>query len=123
MASAASNTHTNEKLKTLRSSRILLACTPSILALIAANPAYAHSVKQKHGKAAPELAMAATSTAGTATSAAIGAAAQPQDQGAQSPAVTDQENARQVIIVTGIRGSLQRDLNVKRNAPGVVDAI
>src|SRR5690606_6599510 len=31
--------------------------------------------------------------------------------------------APDVIIVTGIRGSLQRNLDAKRNAPGVVDVI
>ncbi len=39
------------------------------------------------------------------------------------PSATDQNNTAQPIVVTGIRGSLQRDLNAKRAAPGVMDTI
>jgi TonB-dependent receptor len=99
---------------------LLLACTPSVLALIAATPAYAHSAKH-HAKAEPQLAMA--DTAATNTDAAASSAAAQPAQPAPVPQATDQNNQAQAIVVTGIRGSLQRDLNVKRNAPGVVDAI
>ena len=34
-----------------------------------------------------------------------------------------QEGPVETVIVTGIRGSLQRDLDIKRDAPGLVDAI
>ena len=39
------------------------------------------------------------------------------------PSATDQNNTAQAIVITGIRGSLQRDLNAKRAAPGVMDVI
>ena len=117
-----------------RSSRLMLACTPSLLALIAATPADAHSTKRVHHKA-PQLALAdatSSSAASTAPAAAEPAAAAPAagDAGAQpaagpdqATAAGDQNNQAQAIIVTGIRGSLQRNLNAKRNAPGVMDTI
>ena len=62
--------------------------------------------------------------------AATGAATQPEGQAPQAPPpaapeqqAPDQTNTAQAIVVTGIRGSLQRDLNAKRAAPGVMDAI
>ena len=117
-----------------RSSRLMLACTPSLLALIAATPADAHSTKRVHHKA-PQLALAdatSSSAASTAPAAAEPAAAAPAaaDAGAQpaagpdqAAAAGDQNNQAQAISVTGIRGSLQRNLNAKRNAPGVMDTI
>ncbi|HTN39766.1 MAG TPA: TonB-dependent receptor plug domain-containing protein, partial [Asticcacaulis sp.] len=54
-------------------------------------------------------AMAAPSFAQDATPAAPDAAAAPADE--------------TVIVVTGIRGSLQRSMNIKRKADGVVDGI
>jgi TonB-dependent receptor len=38
-------------------------------------------------------------------------------------AAQDQGSTGEVVVVTGIRGSLQRSLDVKREAPGLVDAI
>src|SRR5205823_12105409 len=58
-------------------------------------------------------------TAKTAPGAAIAAAA----QAPATQAAPDQTDAAQQIVITGIRGSLQRDLNAKRNAPGVMDTI
>ncbi len=49
----------------------------------------------------------------------ISAPALAQDSDAQTVA----DEADNTIIVTGIRGSLQRNLDAKRNAPGVVDVI
>jgi TonB-dependent receptor len=104
----------------------MLAATPSLLALVVATPAYAHSAKH-HAKAEPQLAMAdtAASSAAVADSAASSAAAaQATTPTPAAPATaTDQSNQAQAIVVTGIRGSLQRDINIKRNAVGVVDAI
>ena len=115
-------THTNEERNSVRSRRLMLACTPSLLALVVATPAYAHSAKH-HEKAAPQLAMADTAANG-ASAAANSAAAQPATPTPAAPATaTDQNNQAQAIVVTGIRGSLQRDINIKRNAAGVVDAI
>jgi TonB-dependent receptor len=99
-----------------------------LLALVVATPAYAHSAKH-HTKAAPQLAMADTAaSASTASDAAAAtssaAAAQAATPTPAAPATaTDQNNQAQAIVVTGIRGSLQRDLNIKRNSAGVVDAI
>ena len=41
---------------------------------------------------------------------------------APTPAAADTDNTQEVVV-TGIRGSLQRNLDIKRSAPGVVDAI
>jgi TonB-dependent receptor len=103
----------------------MLAATPSLLALVVATPAYAHSTKH-HAKAEPQLAMAdtAATTAASASVSSEAAAAQAATPTPAAPATaTDQNNQAQAIVVTGIRGSLQRDINIKRNATGVVDAI
>jgi iron complex outermembrane receptor protein len=121
MTSGAIRTHTNRVAHGLRSRRAMLACTPSLLALIAASPADAHSTKRAQAKQEPQLAMAAV--------AATAAAMQPEGQAPQAPPpnvpeqAPDQSNTAQAIVVTGIRGSLQRDLNAKRAAPGVMDVI
>jgi TonB-dependent receptor len=39
------------------------------------------------------------------------------------PAAAQDQTGTEVIVVTGIRGSLQRDLDIKRNALGLVDAV
>jgi TonB-dependent receptor len=115
-----------------RSSRLMLACTPSLLALIAATPADAHSTKRAHHKA-PQLALADAASSNTAPTAAAATAptaptatdagVQPADPAGPAAPSTDENNQAQAIIVTGIRGSLQRNLNAKRNAPGVMDTI
>ncbi len=105
------------------SRKILLASASSVLALIAAGPADARPAKHGHDKAAPQLAMAETGT-NVAVAAGSAAAAQPAPSTPDQPgAASDQSNAAQQIVITGIRGSLQRDLNAKRAAPGVVDVI
>jgi TonB-dependent receptor len=53
----------------------------------------------------------------TAAAAAAAAPAAAQGQAASS------DNTVQEVVVTGIRGSLQKSLNIKKNASGVVDAI
>jgi TonB-dependent receptor len=60
--------------------------------------------------------------------ATVTASAPPQGQSADgqtqaAPPVSSQQDQSSDIIVTGIIGSLQRNLNAKRNAPGVVDVI
>lgn len=82
-------------MKTSLRSAMMLGCASGILAMTIITPAMA----------------AASDAAGNAAPSA--AAAQPADEPAEDPA----------IIVTGIRGSLQRNLDLKRNASGVVDAI
>ena len=88
--------------------RILLASASSVMAIVAASPAAAQDT------------------------AASGDASQPADpatvQSAQAPQSTTQpsatdQNTAEDIVITGIRGSLQRNLNAKRAAPGVVDVI
>ena len=44
-------------------------------------------------------------------------------QTAAPPETADEAASEDAIIVTGIRGSLQKSMNIKRNAQGVVDAI
>jgi iron complex outermembrane receptor protein len=63
----------------------------------------------------------AGATSLTALVAALPAAA--QDQSASPQATEISEAQGQEIIVTGIRGSLQRNLDAKREASGVVDVI
>ena len=108
--------------RSLTSRRILLAGASSVLALIAANPAEAHSAKHGRDKAAPKLAMAETGANVAVTGSAVAAQPTPSAPG-QTPSTGEENNAAQAIVVTGIRGSLQRDINVKRAAPGVVDVI
>lgn len=60
--------------------------------------------------------------ASSAIALAIVSPAAAQETGAGST-VSDGDKAADDIIVTGIRGSLQRNLDIKREAPGVVDAI
>lgn len=48
---------------------------------------------------------------------------QPALYAAEANAATDQDTKAEVIQVRGIRGSLARSMDVKREAPGVVDAI
>jgi TonB-dependent receptor len=85
------------------SRKILLASATSVLALAAASPAHAQDNAPKSD-----------------TVIAAAAAVQPAASTTQAP---DQTNAAQQIVITGIRGSLQRDLNAKRAAPGVMDVI
>jgi len=86
----------------------------SLLALaVATTPAMASTLPDD-GAVATVTAVAAPGADGQAANATPA-----QDQGAL-PADQDQSND---IIVTGIIGSLQRNLDAKRNAPGVVDMI
>jgi len=57
-----------------------------------------------------------------ATSAIALYAAGPAFAQNAAPAAGDGDNTQEVVV-TGIRGSLQRNLDIKRTAPGVVDAI
>lgn len=52
---------------------------------------------------------------------AVAASANAQEQ--QTQAEDNQENALEEVIVTGIRASLQRSMDMKRDAKGVVDGI
>jgi len=58
--------------------------------------------------------------ASSAMALAIASPATAQQAGTSADADT---NAAETIVITGIRGSLQRNLDAKRAAPGVVDAI
>src|SRR5438309_1509469 len=65
-------------------------------------------------------------TSGTSTGATDRAAnAQPATEGpAQAQQNKDaQDSSLQEVVVTGIRGSLERAIEIKRNSSGVVDAI
>jgi len=59
----------------------------------------------------------------TASSILALAIAAPATAQTAAPAATTTTDEAQEIVVTGIRGSLQRNLDIKRNAAGVVDAI
>ena len=88
--------------------KMVLVSASSVLALAVTSPALAQA---EPGTAAPDAAMPAA------------AAAQPAPNAPPEQTAPDQTNAAQPIIVTGIRGSLQRDLNAKRNAAGVMDSV
>ncbi|WP_454715567.1 TonB-dependent receptor [Caulobacter segnis] len=87
-----------------RASKVVLASASSVLALMLGGVASA----AEHGH-----------DAAIATAAALAAPAAEQAATAQGsdPSVVEE------VIVTGLRGSLQRNLDIKRNAAGVVDAI
>ena len=70
------------------------------------------------GQAIARRVMLATASSMVAMILASPASAQDQSSTADDSAPSNEE-----IIVTGIRGSLQRNLDIKRDAPGVVDAI
>lgn len=58
-----------------------------------------------------------------ASSAIALAVAAPATAQTAAPGTAPAADEAQEIVVTGIRGSLQRNLDIKRDAPGVVDAI
>ena len=59
-----------------------------------------------------------------ATAAAVSAPAAEQDAAPKgSASQANEPNVLDELVVTGLRGSLQRNLDIKRNSPGVVDAI
>ncbi|HVJ55282.1 MAG TPA: TonB-dependent receptor [Aliidongia sp.] len=60
---------------------------------------------------------------GTAAPAQAGQAQTAQGVPAQTPELGQSEPQTEQITVTGIRGSLQKSLEVKRNADGVVEAV
>ncbi|RZF63364.1 TonB-dependent receptor [Sphingomonas populi] len=64
---------------------------------------------------------AAAQTATTTTDAATQAA--PQTDPTNGPSTSGPVDETQDIIVTGLRGSLQRNLDIKRTSSGIVDAI
>lgn len=105
-----------------------LACATSVLAMMWSLPAMAQDQGNLQNSttarpAAPQPAVPATANTTTASEAG-----QPQDA-ATAPDVsqgnTVQGGAAQSddIIVTGLRGSLQRNLDLKRTSSGVVDVI
>ena len=98
-------------------------CAVSMIALIAGAPVAARHLSAEHdGPArpaeAPEPAppQSQLNQAATAPNGGSG-------QNGQNPEANLDDNPQKDIIVTGIRGSLQRNLDIKREAAGVVDAI
>ncbi|RIA37451.1 TonB-dependent receptor [Hephaestia caeni] len=87
----------------MRTKQVMLAGASSLLALAFAGQAAA----KEHRAPAPAADQPAPATP---------VAASPQDQAAP-------DASQETIVVTGIRGSLQRNLDIKRDAAGVVDAI
>ena len=93
---------------------MLLAGASSLLTIALAGAAHAQSVSPSAPPSTPQP--AAVSTSAT-TEAATTEATTPQDQ-APSPETTTED-----VVVVGLRGSLQRNLDIKRTSAGVVDAI
>lgn len=94
--------------RTRSTAKLTLFCASSLVALTFVLPALATSA---NAQAAPD----------PAGRDAPVSAAQNETPDAQSPNLTQAE--RDEIVVTGIRGSLQRNLDAKREASGVVDVI
>src|SRR5690242_21030750 len=102
----------------IRSRRIdcrRLAGATSLIALAVAAPAWAQPLQVSVNTAAD----AAGSVSQDQTSGQSGPAA----PAAQQVALPSDQYQSNDIIVTGIIGSLQRNLDAKREAPGVVDVI
>lgn len=74
-----------------------------------------------HASAPGSKALLIAATSAIALSAAAPAFA--QAAAASAPGVSSDTGAAEEIVVTGIRGSLQRNLDIKRSADGVLDAI
>jgi len=77
-----------------------------------------HGLRDRSGRSRKTFLIAATSAIALSAAAPLFA----QNAAAPAPSVSDAD-ATQEVVVTGIRGSLQRNLDIKRTAPGVVDAI
>ncbi|NJC34124.1 TonB-dependent receptor [Sphingomonas jejuensis] len=80
--------------------------------------------------ASPSLAADAPDLADSAQQATTQTAPNPADPGVTTdtqsqpgPAGTYSDDPTQDIVITGLRGSLQRNLDIKRNSAGVVDVI
>ncbi|WP_010218120.1 TonB-dependent receptor [Sphingomonas sp. PAMC 26621] len=109
-----------------RRKRLLIGAT-SLVALSLGTPAFAQVSAQNAQTDQP----APVQPAVPATSPTLSAseAGTPQDEATapdaakSNTAATPGDTAGEDIIVTGLRGSLQRNLDIKRNATGVVDAI
>lgn len=69
------------------------------------------------------LVLASPALAQAGTDAAAGGQASAPTTGGTDQAPGQQKDAAGEIIVTGLRGSLQRNLDIKRTSPGIVDAI
>jgi TonB-dependent receptor len=100
-----------------------LACASSLLALAWALPAAAQDQGNLQNSttgapAAPQPAVPATANTTSAQEAG-----QPQDT-TTDPATTQGNSVEGTeVVVTGLRGSLQRNLDIKRTSSGVVDVI
>ncbi|UIJ46657.1 TonB-dependent receptor [Sphingomonas cannabina] len=90
-------------IRRVRAARLSFATASSLLAIAAASPALADDTPSNGSVIIPV------------------AQTQAQD-GAGAPAQIDEAQADD-IVVTGLRGSLQRNLDIKRTSAGVVDAI
>lgn len=109
----------------------LLVGASSMMALVLADPAAAQTANaQTSQPAAAEPAAVQPAIPATANALSASQAGTPQDE-ATAPDAAKQNtvdaapgtDAGPDIVVTGLRGSLQRNLDIKRNAIGVVDAI
>ena len=114
--------HDGSSFATRQRRKGLLVGATSLVALTLAAPALAQTADAQNAQTnqpAP-VQPAVAAPAGTVTASEAGT---PQDQATQ-PAIGNTAGAEgEDIIVTGLRGSLQRNLDIKRNATGVVDAI
>ena len=105
--------------------KAVLIAAPSMIALTVASPAFAQTAGAPGQQSTAPTAVQPALPSQSDTSAAQ--QARPQDEASAPDAAKsnapDSTNTAEDIIVTGIRGSLQRNLDIKRNAIGLVDAI
>lgn len=103
----------------------MLVCATSVVALTLGTPAFAQA--DAAPQTAPTQPVPATQPAVPAPAGTITAreAGTPQDEATApvTPNAGADGSEGADIVVTGLRGSLQRNLDIKRNATGVVDAI
>ena len=101
-----------------------LACASSALALIWSIPAVAQDQGNLQNSTTTQPSAPQPAVPNTANTTTAAEAGQPQD--AVTAADVSQGNAAgesDEIVVTGLRGSLQRNLDLKRTSSGVVDVI
>ena len=107
---------------TRRGRKAMLVGASSLVALTLAAPAIAQTADAQNSQTSQPAPVQPPVAAPTGTITATEAGT-PQDS-ATTPAVGNTVGTEgEDIIVTGLRGSLQRNLDIKRNASGVVDAI
>jgi iron complex outermembrane receptor protein len=121
------NSNSGARVRRSRSAiKAVLIAAPSMIAMTVATPALAQAAATPGQQSTAPTTVQPALPVQSDTSAAQ--QSRPQDEAtapdaAKTNLTADGQNEAQDIIVTGLRGSLQRNLDIKRNAIGIVDAI